>query len=257
MKIHIFGCLSGTEPMQNKHHTSWALEINNIFYMFDAGDNCAHTAFLKGLDLTKIKALFISHPHRDHIDGLYHLTGVICKILELDPTRPPVTLPVYTSEKRLVPAINTLIDINGNHPYFTLLHKDFSKAGIIFSDENIEITVIGTNHMEKDADGVFRSWSFRIKAEGKNIIYSGDVKSPDELDIFLKEGCDYVLMESGHHNPPEVCKKWKEADYKIGNLLFLHHGRHFLRDEEKCFALCKEVWGNTVSFAFDGMTVEI
>ena len=64
-------------------------------------------------------------------------------------------------------------------------------------------------------------------------------------------------MESGHHNPPEVCKKWKDADYKIGNLLFLHHGRHFLRDEEKCFALCKEVRGENVSFAYDGMTVEI
>ena len=38
MKIHIFGCLSGTEPMQNKHHTSWALEINDTLYMFDAGN---------------------------------------------------------------------------------------------------------------------------------------------------------------------------------------------------------------------------
>ena len=37
MKIHIWGCLSGTEPMPGKHHTSWALEKDGILWWFDAG----------------------------------------------------------------------------------------------------------------------------------------------------------------------------------------------------------------------------
>lgn len=257
MKIHVFGCLSGTEPMIGKHHTSWALEIHDSLYLFDAGDNCGHTAFLKGLDLTKIKALFISHPHRDHIDGLFHLTGVICKILELDKTLPGVTLPVYTSEKALVPAVNTLIDINGDHPYFSLVHKEFSCEGEIYRDENITVEIAGTEHLPKTPENIFRSWCFRIKAADKVILYSGDMKKPEELTGFLQDGCDFCLMESGHHQPPEVCRKWKEGNYDIKTLLFLHHGRYFLNDEEKCTKECKEIFGENVLFAQDGMTLEL
>ena len=79
MKVHIFGTCSGTEPVPNRHHTAFAIEWQGELYWFDAGETCSYTACMMGLDLQKIKALFISHPHLDHTGGLENLLGNINK----------------------------------------------------------------------------------------------------------------------------------------------------------------------------------
>ena len=37
-EVLIFGSLSGTEPMENMHHTSLAVRVNDNLYVFDAGE---------------------------------------------------------------------------------------------------------------------------------------------------------------------------------------------------------------------------
>lgn len=39
-EVLIFGSLSGTEPMENMHHTSLAVRVNDNLYVFDAGEGC-------------------------------------------------------------------------------------------------------------------------------------------------------------------------------------------------------------------------
>ena len=75
-RICILGSCSGTEPMLNRHHTALTLEYNGRLYQFDAGEGCAYTAYLGGVDLVNLRALFISHPHIDHNAGLPHLLMV-------------------------------------------------------------------------------------------------------------------------------------------------------------------------------------
>ena len=65
------------------------------------------------------------------------------------------------------------------------------------------------------------------------------------------------MMESGHHSPPKVTTELKEAGYRIGQLLFLHHGREYLADEAGTQAKCSEVWGAPVLFAHDAMTLDL
>ena len=69
MEIFVLGSCSGTEPQAGRHHTSWVLRYRNELYWFDAGENCSYTAHLAGLDLLTSRAVFISHPHIDHIGG--------------------------------------------------------------------------------------------------------------------------------------------------------------------------------------------
>ena len=73
MKLYTFGCCAGTEPMENLHHTALAFEVGDTLYWFDAGESCSRTAHLMGIDLLKIKSIFISHTHMDHIGGLGNL----------------------------------------------------------------------------------------------------------------------------------------------------------------------------------------
>ena len=111
-------------------------------------------------------------------------------------------------------------------------------------------TVLGTMLDYLGLDGT-------VKAEGKTIIASGDVRSTDDLAPFLEEGCDLLLMETGHHSAPKLCQEWKERNYAIGKVVFFHHGREILRDEAGVAARCAEIRGEAVTMAFDGMELEL
>ena len=78
--LKILGSCSGTEPMPERHHTSIVLTVNDRNYFFDAGENCSYSSHLSGVDLTKTRAVFISHTHFDHIGGLMGLFWVIRKV---------------------------------------------------------------------------------------------------------------------------------------------------------------------------------
>ena len=64
MKIHFLGTCAGTEPIPDMHHCSLVFEVNGVYYWFDAGENCSHTAYTKmGIDLSRVRSVFICHPY--------------------------------------------------------------------------------------------------------------------------------------------------------------------------------------------------
>jgi ribonuclease BN (tRNA processing enzyme) len=95
-----------------------------------------------------------------------------------------------------------------------------------------------------------------IEAEGKTIVYSGDVKSPDELGDWL-HGPDVLLMETGHHSAPELCRKFKHEKRKIGKLVFMHHGFEILDHYEETWSRARDIWDGELYFAEDGQTFEL
>ena len=108
----------------------------------------------------------------------------------------------------------------------------------------------------KAENGDFRSFSFRITAEDKVVVYSGDVRSPDEFADWSSK-CDAVLMESGHHHPWEVCAKWKENGCEINKVIFMHHGRDYVNQPTQTAVAARRVWGKDVIFAEDDMIIEL
>ena len=99
-------------------------------------------------------------------------------------------------------------------------------------------------------DDEWVSYSFLIEAEGKRIVYSGDVRGIDDLVQFIHDGCDVLFMETGHHAPEDICKKIVDSGYEVKNLYFLHHGRKILYDYEGELAKCRKIIP-TVTFCND------
>lgn len=252
MKIHFLGTCSGTEPMPGIHHCSLIMEVNGILYWFDAGENCAHAAYTSGLDIMKTKALFVSHPHIDHIGGLPNLLFCLEKLTLFDRVLADHNrLQIYFPDLALFEAVKAISDFKNR----IVLQTHHLFDGVIFEDENIKVTAAHNLHLGIPNDGEdWRSYSFLIETDGKRVIFSGDVKQPEDLDAIPINGADILIMETGHHKPVDVCNYALTRNVK--NLRLNHHGRIILNDRPAAEALAAQYSGGgrmSVKICYDGM----
>lgn len=257
MKIRVLGSLSGTEPFPTRNHTSWVLELDNgSVYWFDAGENCSRTAYLAAVDMLNVKDIFISHPHYDHLGGLMNVFSTMRKMRALDGDREYRSVNLHLPVAEMAEPFDLLMKSVDAYPLFTDVKIDTLFDGMVFDNGEIKVEVRGNEHIAKREDGTFRAFSFRITAQDKVIIYSGDTHTADVFADWTRK-CDIVLMESGHHKPAEVCAKWKADNSDIGKILFVHHGRTFLNTPTQCRLASNHAWGSEVFFAEDNMVVEL
>ena len=261
VKVHFLGTCSGTEPMAGMHHCSLVIEVNGVYYWFDAGENCAHRAYTDGIDVLKTQAIFVSHPHINHVGGLANLLSCIKKLVTRykTPMDNNNSLQIFFPDSRLLDAIITVC--NGTDPksslHFDLIRHEISD-GALFEDGNLSVRAIHNRHLGEDGSNGWHSYSFLIEAEGKRIVFSGDVKAYSELDTFVEGGCDLLIGETGHHKVADVCEY--AASHSVRRMYFNHHGREILNDRAACERyVCEfsEGCGIPVAIAYDGLTVEI
>ncbi len=256
MKFHFLGTCSGTEPMPGMHHCSFVVEIDGALYWFDAGESCSHTAVVSGLDITKTEALFLSHPHIDHMGGLANLFFCFDKLIWKygTPLANGNRLEAFYPDETLFGAAKT-IALCGTYQKFRFdLGEHRIRDGVIFADRNLHVRAMHNLHMGEPADSAWRSFSFLFTGEGKRIVYAGDVKRIDELDPLIGDGVDYLIMETGHHAVRDVCEY--ALSHGVRRLRLNHHGREILGDRataEGLLADCETRGNISMRLCYDGM----
>ena len=256
--IHFLGTCSGTEPMEGMHQTSTVVEADGVNYWFDAGENCGYSACLSGVDVLKTRALFLSHMHIDHTGGLPHLFFCIQKMIAMKKGRliNDNTMDIFSPKPEVVGAIKSVTCGNvQSHAALLFTTNDLPMHdGLLFDDGVLRVSAIHNTHLHEDGSRGWHAYSFLIEVEGKRIVHSGDVGRPEELLPLMADGCDLLIMETGHHKVKDVCE-FAQA-HGVQRLRFTHHGREIINDRAGMEALVAS-YPYDYQIAYDGLTEDI
>ncbi|MDE5621683.1 MAG: ribonuclease Z [Alistipes sp.] len=68
---------SSAKPTANRHPSAQAVNIHEQYYLVDAGEGVQQQLIRYGINPLKLRAVFISHLHGDHVFGLFPLLSTL------------------------------------------------------------------------------------------------------------------------------------------------------------------------------------
>ena len=209
----------------NRSQPANALVVNNAVYLIDIGAGTQRQLARAGLDPQKVRAIFLSHHHVDHVSDLGPFLfnrWLLFGESALPVIGPPGTVAMVDGLIRAARPIELApVTIGGPAKLpvgATVLPRDLSERmdspDLIYKDENIRVFAVTNNHyhFEKGsaADHFSRSFAFRIETYGKIYVYTGDtgwsekvVRLAKNADVLISEvidipGVERALRADGH-----------------------------------------------------------
>ncbi len=207
IKITFLGTSHGV-PSEKRYCTAVLLEVGDSAYLIDAGAPVTDILLRKGFDITKIKAIFNTHFHMDHIAGGLHFIN-LCSWFFVD-----TDFDVYLPSDKGRKAIEILFDAEGSKPSERIRLKNYSDD-FVYDDGNIRLVPIRNAHV---GDG-FDSFGFCVEIGDRRILFTGDLSNDLAADDFPKAAFDghfdVIVSECAHFGADKLTEEIRKTDTDI------------------------------------------
>ena len=192
MRIFFYGTSHGV-PEPHRRCSSYILEVEGRYYLIDMGANVTEELRRRGIPMEAVRLAICTHPHGDHTDGLVQFADLVNWYFKQ--ADPQILLP----DERLIEPLKTWITVssNGNPPREGLRIGTFG-AGTAYEDAYLRLTAIPTQHC-------VNSYAFLIEAQGKRVLFTGDLKHPtaDFPQVAFETELDLIVCELAHFSPDD------------------------------------------------------
>lgn len=180
---------------------------DNGDYLFDAGAPVMECWIKEGYDLTKLKSVFVTHVHHDHMYGLLDMTILATwyyKNMNFD---------IYMPEQRGVNALQEYCKALLPERTVDNITYHVYKEGVVYDDGNIRVTSVHSDHMDATTN---IAYGFLVEADGKRVYITGDLHGtlkdfPVEL---LSVPTDVLITECAHFSAVKLMNKLEEVNVK-------------------------------------------
>lgn len=194
-RLILLGTGGGPTPKKTVSATATLIVANDTPYVIDCGDGVARQWVLADVPLLKLRHIFITHQHSDHNADYGNLillawaTGLVTRVDTWGP--PPLVKMTKLFFEMNAYDIRTRIRDEGRTPLEPLVHPhEFSRAGLVMSDENMRVTSTLVDHPL-----VSPAFAYRFDAADRSIVISGDTARSDNL-VALARGADVLVHEA-------------------------------------------------------------
>lgn len=180
-------------PAMGRLRSMFMLDGENLI---DCGPDFAAAVMRHGADITRLKNIFITHTHEDHLD--YSNAGLI----KYSRTRPEEPVDVYMSEMALESVMRLYQMIRGafsKRDSVQTMDKGLVRlhpvrAGEHYSVGGYEMMPVNTTHHASASE---TAYNYLFKKNGKSLLYATDTGFYIEESLELLKGTqlDFLVME--------------------------------------------------------------
>ena len=193
MKIAFLGTGHGIATPE-RYCSAALIECGGVIYYIDAGAPLFERTEELGFDAAKVRAVFTTHAHGDHICGLYQFADLLNWAKQFSET----ICRFFMTEKAVSEALENLVSLTAKPIDKSRLSFEVASEGLVYADENIRVSYFETKHM---ATQNRPSYSILIECDGKRIVFTGDMSQHLTEDDFPKTAyaeCDLLVCELAH-----------------------------------------------------------
>lgn len=193
-RLILLGTAGGPTPKPNRAAPSQVIMVDEAAYVIDCGNGVGRQLVLAGVPLRRLKAIFITHMHSDHIADLGNLQWLAWAdnlTTPVDSYGPP---PLKAMQRQFLGLnrvdIETRIKDEGRPPLAPLMiSHEVHRPGLVMDDGRVRVTAALVNHPP-----LVPSLAYRFDCPDRSIVISGDTSASPAL-VALARGADVLVHE--------------------------------------------------------------